>query len=127
LTAKASNQMKIDIKENKITRFDENRIKKEHLPFSTGFDEIEVVPDGRLIILENFRDFDHNGKSNVYCLNRNLEIDWYLPLPNQQHTANDVYVGFTTNDERYFANSWSGYRVEIDTKNGNPKDIEFLK
>jgi hypothetical protein len=119
--------MIIDFKNDCITYFAENFQAKVHKPFSTSFSEIEVLKDGRIIVIEDYYEFKFETQSNAYCLNRELEIDWFLPLPHPAQDPDDVYVGFTTNGEKVFANTWACFRVEIDIETGALKSVEFTK
>ena len=115
--------MVINFRNNCIVYNDENSLRRQHKPLSTSFSEIEVLADGRILVIENYYKFDYQDKSNLYCLNRILEIDWFLPL----HNKDDIYVGFTSSGERVFANTWTGFRVEVETKTGEIKNVIFVK
>ena len=119
--------MKISLKNDTITCVDENFTHKTHLPLSTSFKEIEVLKDGRILVCEDYYKFEYHGKSNIYCLNRTLDIDWFLERPNPALEPDDVYVGFNTKGEKVCANSWTCFWVEIDLENGTIKDIAFTK
>jgi len=119
--------MIIDFRNNCIRYVTENFVQKEHKPLSTKFSEVEILPDGRILIVEDYYQFHFENKSNLYCLNRNLEIDWFLSFPNPDFDQNDMYVGFTSNGERIYANSWACFRVEIDTNTGKLKNVDFTK
>jgi len=118
-------EMKISFKDNTITCVDERNKYIMHLPLSTPFKEIEILKDGRLLVCEDYYQFESKGKSNLYCLSRTLGIDWFLPLPNPGF--DDWYVGFTTHGENVFANSWNGFRVGVDIETGTLKDVTFTK
>jgi len=45
--------MKIDLENNIIIWFTENVDKHSHKPLSTSFKEIEVLSDGRILIIED--------------------------------------------------------------------------
>lgn len=105
--------MKIDLKNNEIIWFTENVKKRSHKPLSTSFKEIEILPDGRILIIEDYYDFYYHGKSNLYCLNRQMEIDWHLDYPIEEYKENSGYVGFTTNGEELYANTFNCIRVNF--------------
>jgi hypothetical protein len=119
--------LNINIKDNTITGFDKNLKRKQHLPLSTRFDQIEVLDNDCILVCEYYYKFDLNGKSNIYCLNRFLDIVWFLPLPNADLQSDDIYVGFNSNGNQVCANSWSGFWVEIDTNTGDLKEVKFTK
>ena len=119
--------MTIDFKNISIYHFDSKNKKVEHKPISTEFKEIEVLPDGRILIVEDYYKYKNGDKSNLYCLNQNMEIEWFLPFVNKIHSDMDNYVGFTTNGDQVFANTFSCFRVEIDTKNGEIISSTFTK
>jgi len=93
-------------------------MKMEHKPISTSFVEIEVLQDGRLLIIEDYSEYNNSNKSNLYCLNQNMKIEWFLPYINGNQSSMDNYVGFTSNGNRVFANTFSCFRVEIDANKG---------
>jgi len=119
--------MTIDFKNNRIYHFDREIKCKEHKPISSEFREIEVLSDGRILIVEDYFKYKNGDKSNLYCLNQNMEVEWFLPFANTNHSSMDNYVGFTTNGNRIFANTFSCYRVEIDTKKGAIISSTFTK
>lgn len=105
--------MTIDFKNNEIYWCDKTFKKFTHRPISTSFKEIEVLKNGNILVLEEGFKYSNNNKSNLYCLNRNMELIWYLDTPNNNHWHLDLYVGFSTNGEELFANSFSCYRVQF--------------
>ena len=119
--------MTIDFKNNRIYHFDKALKLKEHRPISADFKEIEVLHDGRLLIIEDYNKYENGEKSNLYCLNQNLEIEWFLPFPGDNIDGMQNYVGFTTNGDNVFANTFSCIRVEIDINNGSIKSRAFTK
>lgn len=118
--------MTIDIKNNLVFHFNENLIKKEHKAISTSFSQIEVLKDGRILILENYYKYENGQNSNLYCLNQNLEIVWFLPTGINEDGV-DVYVGFSTKGNQIFTNTWNGFRVEIDVETGIIINKQFTK
>ena len=108
--------MIIDLKHNEIKRY-ENGSKLSVVPLSTSFSEFEILPNGKILVIEDYYKFNYRKKSNLYCLNRNVEIDWFLPFQDDGPEEFDYYVGFTSQGEKIFANTWGCYRVEIDIKN----------
>lgn len=118
--------MTIDFRNNRIYHFDENLRLKEQKPFSTNFSHIEVLENGKVLIIENYYKYENGDKSNLYCLNQNIEVEWFLPT-SKNVDGIDPYVGFTTNGSRVFANSWNGFRVEINTGTGEIISKVFTK
>jgi hypothetical protein len=121
------NKMTIDFKNNRIYHFDKDLNLAEHKPISTEFMEIEVLRNGKLLIVENYYQYDNDDKSNLYCLNHRMEVEWFLPYPQSNANSMDNYVGFTTNGDRVFANTFSCHRVEIDTEEGSIISTVFTK
>jgi len=119
--------MRIDLKNDLIIGFNTTSKRIEHKPLSTNFKEIEILQDGRILIIEDYYNYKYKDYSNLYCLNRKMEIDWFLPFPHIGPNDNDHYVGFTTNGERLFANTWNGFRVEFDEHNGFIMNTVFIK
>ena len=99
----------------------------EHKPISTEFKEIEVLSNGKILVVENYYEYENGDNSNLYCINQQMEIEWFLPYPYENHSSMDNYVGFTTNGDKVFANTFSCYRVEIDIEKGEIKDVKFTK
>ena len=118
--------MIIDIKNNLIYNVDEFRNRKEHKAISTNFSQIEVLKDGRILVLENYYEYENGQKSNLYCLNQNIEIEWFLPTGINEDGV-DNYVGFSTNGNQFFANTWNCFRVEIDIESGEIINKQFTK
>jgi hypothetical protein len=118
--------MKIDLRNNQILRFENGKL-KTHKPLSTEFKEIEILLNGKILVIEGYYSFKYENHSNLYCLNRNLEIDWYLPFPDDGPNEFDYYVAFSSQDDKIFANSWGGFRVKIDTQNGTIIETIFTK
>ena len=118
--------MKIDFRNCKISCFSDKTGYKEHVPLFTTFTYIEVLDNGRILVCEDYHNLIDNGITNLYCLNRSLEIDWYLPLPFKSSEV-DFYVGFTSYDNNVFANTWSCHRVGVDVDAGLITSVEFTK
>lgn len=118
--------MIIDFQNNCIWYRSENFQQKTHTPFSTNFSKIEVLKDGRLLIMEDYYQYQFEDKSNLYCLNRELEIEWFVPIP-KTYDSKDVYAGFTSNGDKIFANTYTGFRVEINISDGSIQNAEFVK
>ncbi len=60
-------------------------------------------------------------------MNQDLKIEWFLPTPNQTQNSLDLYVGFSTNGDKIFANSFNCYRVQIDIEKGQIISTKFTK
>lgn len=119
--------MTIDFKNNRIFHFDEELNVREHKPISTEFKEIEVLPNGCILVIENYSGYENGERSNLYCIDRHMAILWFLPYARKDHGPMDNYVAFTTNGDRVFANTFSCYRVEIDTATGTILNVTFTK
>lgn len=119
--------MTIDFRNNRIYHYDENRNLKEHKPFSSTFSHIEILSNRKLLIIEDYYKYENGDKSNLYCLNKNFEVEWFLPYVGKNENGLDNYVGFTTNGNRIFANTFSCFRVEIETRFGKTINVEFTK
>ena len=119
--------MTIDFRNNRIYHFNKDSTLKEHRPISSEFSEIEVLPNGKILVIENYYKYENEHKSNLYCINPQMEIEWFLPYPHKDHNQMDSYVGFTTNGDRIFANTFSCYRVEIDIEKGEIMNVQFTK
>lgn len=118
--------MKIDLRNNEIVCFDKDGNKNFHKPLSTAFREIEVLEDGRILIIEDYTNFEYEDKSNLYCLNRKLKIDWHLDYPIEEYKSNSGYTGFTVNGEELYANTFNCIRAKFDL-NGIILQTSFTK
>ncbi|QHS55546.1 hypothetical protein GWR56_08325 [Mucilaginibacter sp. 14171R-50] len=118
--------MKIDFLRNVISFIDEFGVIKKHSPLSTSFYEVEILADGRVLVCEAPFNFEYRAKSNLYCLSRTLDVEWFLSVPNLCF-EDDLYVGFTSWGNEIYANSLACYRVGIDTNSGLLKSVEFTK
>jgi len=118
--------MKIDFKNNVIAWFDENVKLHAHKPLSTSFKEIEVMKDGKILILEDYYEFQFNGKSNLYCLSRKLELEWHLEYPYEENTERSGYTGLSIHGLDMYVNTFNCIRVKFD-KDGKILDRKFVK
>jgi hypothetical protein len=73
--------------------------------------------DGR-IALFNWDDGSPKRFQNLQRIEQARSVVWKAELPDASEALPDFYVSFEIRGERLFANSWSCYRVEIDTANG---------
>lgn len=60
---------------------------------------------------------------NLLRVSRDGAIVWRAALP----TDRDAYVSVEWQGARLMANSWNGYRVELDTGTGRPLQTVFTK
>ena len=116
--------MTIELRNNRIYHYDENRKLKEHFAFSTSFSHFEILNDGRVLVMENYYQYENGEKTNLYCINQSVEIEWFAEIGKSQE---DVYVGFTTNGNRIYANTWNCFRHEIDIESGKIISSVFTK
>jgi len=118
--------MTIDLRENRIFSYDSNRRLKEHKAFSTVFSHFKVLPNGKVLIIENYYKYQNGKNSNLYCINQDIEIEWFAQA-NSDEDGLDLYVGFTKNGSNIYANTWNCFRVEIDVLSGKIISREFTK
>ena len=85
-------KMTIDFKNHRIYHFNKDINLTEHLPISTDFKEIEVLSNGDILVIENYYKYENEGKSNLYCLNQQLKIEWFLPYPYENATSMDIHT-----------------------------------
>jgi hypothetical protein len=119
--------MKIDIYNNSIYNVDENGNRKEHKAISTKFSQIEILKDGRILVLENYYQYKNGENSNLYFLNENLEIEWFVPTTGITDQGVDHYTGFLIKDNKVFGNTWACFRVETDIENRKIIDMVFTR
>ena len=62
---------------------------------------------------------------NLIRLHADGTVAWQASLPSG--TINDSFVSFRWVDERLIANTWSGYRVQIDVNDGHIASSDFVK
>jgi hypothetical protein len=118
--------MTVELKNNRIYHYDENRKLKEHFAFSTDFSQFEVLKDGRILIMEKYYKYENGNNSNLYCVNQDLEIEWFAEIGKSEEGL-DVYVGISTNGNKVYANTWNCFRNEIDIETGKIKSSVFTK
>jgi outer membrane protein assembly factor BamB len=118
--------MTIDLYRNRIYHYDENENLKQHFGFSTKFSHFEVLKSGKLLVIENYFEYKNGTNSNLYCLNDNFKIEWFAEIGENQAEL-DKYVGLSIVGEKIFANTWNGFRIELDIKNGKILDRIFTK
>lgn len=120
--------MTIDLHNNRIYHYDENRNLKGHTAFSTSFSNFEVLENGKVLVMENYFNYDNGDKSNLYCINQDIEIEWFAEIRKENEKKGiDYYVGFTTSGNKVFANTWDCFRLEIDLENGKILSTKFTK
>ena len=118
--------MTIDLIRKRIYHIDENRNLKEHFAFCTNFSHFEILNDGRVLVMENYYGYENLGNSNLYCINQNLEIEWFVQ-PEKKGERIDQFVGFTTKGNKIYANTWDCFRMELNIENGTIVNKEFTK
>lgn len=118
--------MTVELKNSRIYHYDENKNLKEHLAFSTKFSHFEVLKNDKILVIEDYYKYENGENSNLYCVNQNLEIEWFAEI-GKFVDGLDVYVGFTTNGNKVFANTWNCFRHEIDIETGKILSSEFAK
>ncbi len=62
---------------------------------------------------------------NLLCVGGDGRVAWTAPLPTASNT--DAYVSFHLDKDVVDANSWSGYRVWIDSSSGEIRNKAFAK
>ena len=118
--------MTIELRFNRIYHYDEKKKLKEHFAFSTDFAQFEILNDGRILVMENYYKYENGENSNLYCINQDIEIEWFAEIRKNEDGL-DKYVGFTTNGNKVYANTWDCFRHEIDTQNGKILSRVFTK
>lgn len=102
--------MKIKIIDSDLCLTDdsENKIIKRHTPF-TKIEEFKQVAIDCIIIRENTNNYN-TDKSNIYCLNDNLNVIWFSDQPFQ----NDTFPNKIEWDKELNSNctDWSDYIVD---------------
>ena len=120
--------MKIDIRNNIIQKLDKSGNRIEHKAISTSFSQIETLKDGRILVLENYYKYRNGENSNLYFLNENLEVEWFLPTTGvTDQEGVDCYTGFSIKENKVFGSTWSGFRVETDIADRKIVDMVFTK
>jgi hypothetical protein len=78
------------------------------------------------IVLLDYDDFvksSYRYLSNLVNVDPEGKITWTAKLPE----SIDCFVDFICIDDKLFANSWSGFRLQIDIANGKTIDKVFTK
>jgi hypothetical protein len=118
--------MTVTLKENRIYHFNENLKIKEHFAFSTKFACFEILNDGRLLVMEDYYNYKNEEKSNLYCINQQIEIEWFAETFTIENRL-DQFTGFSIHGKSIFANTWNCFRHEIDIRNGKILSSLFTK
>ena len=87
-------------------------------PISTSIHQIKELPNGSIIILENYYKFI--GESNLYCIDKkSQQVIWFAELP----MPDDIYSNkFSINNYEITIASWKGITVKIDSNTGKITD-----
>lgn len=82
-----------------------------------------------LLILQGIEDLHPDFRAwNLTRRRADGSLVWSAELPEvPEHTGFDGYVSAEWNRGRVFANSWSGYWVEIDPATGRVIDQQFTR
>ena len=76
-----------------------------------------------LLDVEDFSKSDYRYLRNLIAIDGDGNIIWYAKLPE----SIDFFVDFDWIDNKLLANSWSGFRLQIDIANGKTIDRVFTK
>jgi hypothetical protein len=97
------------------------------LPFGCAVEKIMPLldhPDCIVLLEQNeFSRSDYHHLGNLVKVSSNGKIIWAAQLPE----TIDVYVNFGWDENMIFANSWSGFQVQIDPENGKILKRVFTK
>ena len=118
--------MTIELRNNRIYHYDETQKLREHFAFSTNFAQFEVLNDGRILVMENYYQYENEERSNLYCINQNIEIEWFAQIGKNEDGI-DSYVGFSAKGNRVYANTWNCFRIELDINTGFIVSSVFTK
>lgn len=88
---------------------------------------IAPIPDNEdCIVLLDYSDSDSKlPDQNLIRINLDGTLVWRAELP--EPSTSDAYVHFNITNGKLQASSWSGYKVEIDTRNGEISSETFTK
>jgi outer membrane protein assembly factor BamB len=81
--------------------------------------------NGNVLVFLRFGEKKRGAFNNLILLRPDGTVIWRAELPNS--SSGDAYVEFQFSNGKLFANSWSGYRVEIDVSSGKLLTREFVK
>jgi len=84
-----------------------------------------ATPDDNVLVLLRFGEKKYGAFKNLILLHSDGTVIWRAELPNS--SSSDAYVEFQFSNGKLFANSWSGYRVEIDISSGKLVARQFVK
>lgn len=94
-----------------------------------GCSIVKIMPlldqSGCIVLLDqnDFSQSEYRHLSNLINISPKGAIKWAAQLPETR----DVYVNFRFEEKSLFANSWSGFRVQIDLETGRILDRKFTK
>jgi hypothetical protein len=96
-------------------------------PFGCPVEKIMPLlgPQGCIVLLDHyeFSQSEYRHLSNLIFYNPDGKIIWTAQLPQTK----DSFVDFDLEDNMLYANSWSGFRVQIDLETGRILNRRFTK
>ena len=96
-------------------------------PYGCSIDKIIPLPNllSCVVLLEYYEFYisEYRGLGNLLLLAEDGRIKWHAEFPQ----SSDSYVDIVLSGEKLLANSWSGYLVQIDPKNGKLLNKTFTK
>jgi outer membrane protein assembly factor BamB len=88
--------------------------------------DVKAIPGTeRAVVLLDYISRSSGPFQNLACVDEDGQVVWTASLPSASNT--DAYVSFELGRETIFANSWSGYQVQIDLLSGSIRDKSFTK
>jgi hypothetical protein len=91
--------------------------------FDVAVSEVLPIPEDDCLVLLDPDAMKKLTFENLLKVRRDGSVEWKAALP-QSH---DTFVSMEACGDRIEANTWSGYRVEIDLSSGQIKSVRFVK
>jgi outer membrane protein assembly factor BamB len=82
-----------------------------------------IMTKGECILLLDYENCSADFLENLICINESGKIIWKSKLSN----SSDFFVELNIAKETIYANTWNGYLLQIDPRDGSVLKCEFVK
>ena len=96
----------------------------EGMPGGFSVQKAAEIPDSNACIVLLDPGTGSRSFMNLWRYSYENGVVWTAQLPS---SAGDAYIDFELDDHRLFANSWTGFRAEIDLITGEILYVRFTK
>lgn len=96
----------------------------EGMPGGYSVQKVAEIPNSNACIVLFDPGIGSSSFMNLWRYSYEDGVVWMAQLPS---SAGDAYIDFELDDNRLFANSWTGFRAEIDLGSGEILNVRFTK